>query len=313
MKRILFTLLVLVTFLTWPAQAQDLISLSSLDISLWPEFDRPEVLVIYRGVVADETSLPAPLEIYIPARVGQPTAVAYVDVGGQRFNQQYTTRVEGEWLVVSFELAASGFQLEYYDAMSIDSSGKREYTYTYAADYSVSAMTVDVQEPPTAEAFELDPPADSVAQQTDGLTYHLFEVEDLEQGEKRTWTFRYQKDNADLTAGALGPAATPAQTAPPSTSGEDNSTVWLFLVAFVALVAVGAGAFWLGRRTSLVDEAGPPQSKRHKRRGSGQGATAQRQQALALSRDESLFCYRCGTELRSDSEFCHKCGAARRD
>ena len=81
------------------------------------------------GVLAGDTLLPVPLEIRIPASAGQPTAVAYADQGGQTFNQPYTTRVEGEWLVVAFELNSLGFQLEYYAPLAIDSAGQRSFTF----------------------------------------------------------------------------------------------------------------------------------------------------------------------------------------
>ncbi|RPI55590.1 MAG: hypothetical protein EHM56_05140, partial [Chloroflexi bacterium] len=86
------------------AAAQETQELASLSIALWPEFDRSEMLVIYQGALASETPLPAAVEIRIPARVGRPTAVAFLSEAGERLNQQYTTRVEGEALVVSFEL-----------------------------------------------------------------------------------------------------------------------------------------------------------------------------------------------------------------
>ena len=286
-------------------EAQEPLTLESLETSLWPEYDQPEVLVIYRGLFAADTSLPVPVEISIPARVGQPSAVAYVSDGGDRLNQQYTTRVEGDWLVVSFELDALGFQLEYYDTLPVDSAGKRQFTYSYIADYPITTLSLDVQVPPTAEGFTLDPPADSVITESDSLVYHLINAGSLAQGEGRNWTFTYQKDNVDLTASTLSQsetAATPAsQAASQEAGGANNSTVLIFLVAFVALVAVGAAAFWLGRRVQPISQAAPPAPQRNRRRGSGLGARA-----------DALFCAQCGAELRSDAVFCHRCGTPTR-
>jgi hypothetical protein len=298
MKRLLLVLFLSLVTVAGLAQAQDLPTLSNLKISLWPEFDRPEALVIHRGLFADDTPLPVPVEIRIPARVGQPTAVAYVGEEGQRFNQEHTTRVEGDWLVVAFELPTLGYQLEYYDALSQDSAGQRQYTYDYVADYSVAALNLEIQEPPTAESFVLDPPADSVATEGDGLVYHFVDEGSLAQGEERSWTFTYQKDNEDLTVSAFVQPETQTSAPPPPAPGNDNSAVWIFLVAFLTLVAVGAGAFWLGRRTQPISEPAP--ARRQKRRGSGRGMPPQGQAAL--------FCHQCGAELRPDSDFCHKCG-----
>jgi hypothetical protein len=272
--------------------AEEQLSLATLQISLWPEFDQPDLLVIYQGLLAEETALPAPVEISIAADVVAPSAVAYVDETGQRLNLEYATRVEGDVRIVSFDLPSLGFQLEYYDALPIEASGRRTYTFDYRADYDVSDLSLEFQVPPTAQNFVLEPPADSVVPDSSGVVYHVVDAGALTQGERVSWTFRYDKDNPDLTLSALEQA--PEQTA---SAGGDSSTGLVFFVAFVALVAVGAGAFWLGRRTGTNaapdDEAPFPPRKKRPERGIGRGA----------------FCHKCGAQLRHDSEFCHKCGA----
>lgn len=306
MKRLVLMLIVCLTLLAGVVQAQEAPSLSTLEVSLWPEFDRPEVLVIYRGLLEEATPLPVPVEIRIPARVGPPTAVAYVGQDGQRFNQQYTTRSEGDWLVVSFELGEQGFQLEYYDTLPVDPTGQRDYTFSYTADYAVSSLSFELQQPPTAEDVSLDPPADSSTTAADGLVYHYLQVGALAQGEEQNWTFSYQKSNSDLTVPASDPAE-PAATTPPPANGED-STVLIFLVAFVTLVAVGAAAFWLGGRTQPMAQPALPGSERRKRRGSGRGGQTRDQELSGLDSSAPLYCRQCGANLRSDSVFCHKCG-----
>jgi hypothetical protein len=309
MKRIFLTLVLSVVVLGGQAVAQDVPLLSDLEISLWPEYDRPEVLVIYRGLFAEDTPLPIPVEISIPAEVGEPTAVAYVGEGGERMNQQYTTKVSGDWLVVAFELNTLGFQLEYYDALSAGAEGRREYTYAYTADYPITDLNLDLQVPPTAQGFVLEPPEDSVITESDGLVYHLVNAGALAQGEERSWTLTYQKDNEELTVSAFMQPETTVPAAGGVAAGTDNSTVLIFLVAFVALIAVGAAAFWLGRRTQPL-QPNPPASPRPKRRGSGRGSQIPRQRLSSSGGQEALFCHHCGAELRADSDFCHKCGTA---
>lgn len=307
MKRFLFTLLVCLVFLAWPAQAQDTPTLSSLEISLWPEFDRPDMLVIYRGALAPDTPLPVAVEIRIPASVGQPSAVAYVDEANQRLNLQYTTQQEGDFLVIAFQLNTLGFQVEYYDTLPIDSEGRREYSYSYMADYPVESLTLGFQEPPTAEAYTLDPPADSVAVAGDGLRYHSVEAGSVAQGETKSWVLTYEKADSALTISSLAQTQPTAPAAPPAATDNDNSTVLIFVVAFVALVAVGASAFWLGRRTQPLEEA-PSPSRRQKRRGGGRGGQPAQQRPSPSSSRDTFFCHQCGAGLRLDSDFCHKCG-----
>ena len=321
MKRLLLTLALALTILAGSAWAQDAPVISNLDISLWPEYDRPEVLVIYRGSFESDTPLPVQVEIYLPAKVGQPTAVAWVDESGGQFTQEYTTRVEGEWLVVSFELAVPRFQLEYYDTLPVDSTGQRQYTFFYKADYDIGSLTVDFQVPPTAEGFTLEPSANAVVPEADGLTYHVVDVGSLAQGDERAWTFTYQKDNADLTAATSGQPEPSGTSALPATEGTGNSTVLIFLIAFVVVVAVGTAAFWLGRRTQPIPQRTPAATRRPGagtasggrtatvRQGAGRGGQGQRPISAVTGDQDVLFCHECGAELRPDSDFCHRCGA----
>jgi hypothetical protein len=306
MKQSLLILTVCLFVLVGLAKAQQEPTLANLEVAIWPEFDQPEVLVIQRGLLAEDVSLPVGMEIRIPASAGQPSAVAYVDEAGQRFNQQYTTRAEGDWLIVAFELTSKGFQLEYYDPLATDSSGQREYAYTYVADYPVADFTVEFQVPPTAGDFALEPPADAVATESDGLVYHSVAAGSLAEGEQLSWTMTYQKGNEDLTVSAFAQPDTSVPTASPAGGDDTSSTVLIFFVAFVALVAVGGAAFWLGRQTQEPVEVESASSPSHKRRGSGRGGQTQSQRVSSLQ--TSLFCHQCGAELRRDSEFCHRCG-----
>jgi ribosomal protein L40E len=315
MKRIGLSLILCLVVLAGAVAAQGTPTLSSLEIALWPEYDRPEMLVIYQGTFAADTPLPMPVEIWLPARVGQPTAVAYVDETGQRLNQTYSTRVEGEMLVVSFELPTLAFQLEYYDTLPIDAAGQREYTLIYTADYAVEDVSLELQVPPTAQDVSMEPLATPIGPQGDGLAYYQADGGSMEQGQSQSWTIRYQKDNADLTAASLASSGTSGSQAAPTSQGaltvqggDNNSTVLLFVVAFGALLAVGVGAFWLGQHTQPVAEEVLPPPRRQKHRGSGRSTRSPDPPASALN-SEVAFCYKCGAKLRPDSEFCHKCGA----
>ncbi len=290
MGRPFLSLLFCLALLVGPAEAQPVPTLSDLEISLWPEYDQPAVLVIYRGQFAADTPLPVAVEIRIPARAGQPHAVAHVAGEGQLLNQEYTTRPEGEWLVVSFDLPTGGFQLEYYDPLPVDESGRRTYTFTCVADYPVAALHLEFQVPATAEGFALDPAAPPAVQKADGLLYHLVEAGPLDQGETKSWTFTYRKADSVLSVEAAGPLPTAMPGALPAAK-ETVTPPWLiFLIAFVALIAAGTAAFWLGQRTS------PPPA-------------GYRRQAGSHPAPSALFCHQCGTPLRPDSRFCHHCGA----
>ncbi|RPI58577.1 MAG: zinc ribbon domain-containing protein, partial [Chloroflexi bacterium] len=129
-----------------------------------------------------------------------------------------------------------------------------------------------------------------------GLQYYRIDVGSVEAGETLGWTFRYDKDDEELTNPA---SSQPSQLAtspavPGGTGGGDGdggSAVVTFVVAFVALLAVGGAGFWLGRSTRPSAGESP-------------AGLSSRRQAL-----NAAFCYKCGAELRPDADFCPRCGA----
>ena len=64
-------------------------TLTSAQVSLWPEYDKPSMLVIYRLTLPPQVSLPANLTVSIPSRVGKPNAVASRQANGTLLNAQY--------------------------------------------------------------------------------------------------------------------------------------------------------------------------------------------------------------------------------
>lgn len=315
MKRLLIALALIVAVQALPVAAQDSPSLSNLEISVWPEFDRPGMLVIYRGIFEAETPLPVPVEIRIPARIGRPTALAY-ESGGELFVQDSEARQDGDWVVVSFELPTLAFQLEYYDdQLTVESSGGRQFSYSFQPDYPVAAMIFEAQVPPDAEAFALDPAADLIDTGDFGLDYHIVEVGEVAPGTELSWTLSYQRDSTVLTQDILSPQGldgnqSSGMTQVPQGSEDNSSTVLIFLIGFIAVIAVGAVAFWLGQRSQPPPE--PIAPRRPKRRGSGRGLSSLGPRSPASNEGESVFCFQCGAELRPGSEFCHICGSEAR-
>jgi len=285
------------------AFAQEPPAMTSLTISLWPEYDRPALLVIYRGQFAGDASSPLPVEFRIPAEAGRPQAVAYLDAQDDLLTLEYTTRAEGDWLVVAFELPTRDFQLEYYSPLpGSPAPGQRTFTYTYSADYAVATLDLRVQEPLGASGLKQEPSADSVVQEADGLNYHLTTAGPLLQNDTATWSVSYEKTDSGLTVDAFQPTQTPPAVVSPAAPGESKgvSGILIAVVALLALLAVGVGAYWLGKRAQPV----PPPAARNKRRRGGN----RRRPAQSTTQDTG-FCYKCGARLRPDADFCHQCGA----
>lgn len=299
-----------------PVLGQEPPALASLDLSLWPEYDRPALLVIYRGQFAAETALPLAVEFRIPAAAGIPHAVAYLDEQDQPIQQEYTTQQDGDALLVAMTLPSRGFQLEYYLPLpAADDAGQRLIPFIYTADYPVTVLSIEVMEPLGAEAFRLDPAADRASTADNGLTYHVAAAGPLAQNESASWNIAYTKADTGLTAAALQsrPAATtaapPAQATSTPAAGAKVPGWLVALAALLALIAVGAGAFWLGRHSRPTPQEAPAGRRRGGKQPARHKQPARQEQPPAGSQ-EATYCYRCGAQTRPGSDFCHQCGAA---
>jgi hypothetical protein len=282
--------------------AQEPPTIDTLNLSLWPEYDRPGLLVIYRAQFGANTPLPLPVEIRIPVEAGGPSAVAYLDEQSQPIQQEYTSRTEDDWVVVSMELPTRGLQLEYYlplpDAAENNAdTGQRLIPFTYTADYPVTRIDVDVQEPVGVTDFSLDPAATSTEQGSGGVTYYLSTAGPLAQNGTATWTISYNRTTPGLTVDAApSPTAAPAPAA--ASSGESSSGLLIVLGALLAMAGVGAAAFWFGKQSAGASRPAPAAARSPAKRKTGARGGA-----------EAAFCHQCGTRLRPGAEFCQQCGA----
>ena len=279
-------------------------AIASFDLSLWPEYDRPALLVIYRGQFSAGTPLPLPVEFRIPAAAGTPFAVAWLDEQNQPIQQEYTTSSDGDWIVVAFELQSRGFQLEYY--LPIPGAegenpppGPRSIAYTFTADYPTAILNVDILEPAGAQDFFVDPAADRMSTEG-GLRVHLSQAGPLAQNKTASWTISYEMTAAAPQAAGSEAAGAAAPSQPAATTRSPTAGLLTAAVAALAMVAAGAGGYWLGRANSRAEEpAGKPAGKRRR-------AAARRAAGAA----EAPYCYRCGAQLRAGADFCQQCGAA---
>ncbi len=136
--------------------AQNTIRLEQLQVDLWPEYDQPDMLVIYRGVLSPDTPLPATLTLRLPERVGQPNAVAYADGTGNLLNTTYSTQVEGDWLTITLETPSANFHLEFYDELN-RAGQRRSYTFAWPGDYAVGQLDLMLLPPSGATEVQTTP------------------------------------------------------------------------------------------------------------------------------------------------------------
>ncbi len=319
--RWLFCLLFLTLLLPGVVLAQSSAPLADLNIALWPEYDRPEVLVIFRGRVADNTPLPAALTFKLPATTETLHAIAYVDEGqGTLLNiEEYDFTEGADGRTLSFTTPNRQFQFEYYasDVLSINGN-VRDLSFSFAPSADIANFTLELQQPSTAQAFTSDPPPSDTQARQDGLVYAFYELGSLSAGEVRSLQVSYTRSTDELSVNTLGGVSIPtsAEQAPVEVGrGGLKDSLGPILIAAGVLLFTGAIFYWFwGQRGVVIPEpASRRQAERQPRPSRTKKVRPSRSPRPPVA-DETLapYCHRCGTKLRGDARFCHACGAERR-
>jgi len=303
--------LLLVTVLASPrlARAQDdggegaAITLARLRIELWPEFDRPNVLVIYSGQVAGASG-EVTLTFAMPPGATF-NAAAYTDPQTGDLLQAQST-VEGG--AVTMTSPNGTFHVEFYDPHFDTSLAERSYTYTWGGDYAVASLDWFVQQPPTAQGFATEP-AGAASSGSFGLTYQVVAVGEIAAGETASVTLRYTKTDDTLTADLLpSPSAAPEESIPQESSvppgAINTTTVLVTLLVLAGIGLIGGGLYLYNRSREEGEEALLPRATQRRR---GRRRSGRR---VAASGSAPRFCTHCGTPVADPSDrFCRHCGA----
>jgi hypothetical protein len=293
-------------------QAQAEIQLSRLLIQLWPEFDRPETLVIYQGQLADSVGLPATLTFQLPARIETMHAVAVFNEQGNLITTPYEIERVGDTLRLTFTVTRPAFQFEYYDpAIVVKDGSKRSLNYRAIADYTVSEFQIKVQQPFGAEAMELLPLPDETTVGLDQLIYYVFEQRNLPSGEVVSIIGGYTKEDDTVTTKVQIGIPQPSRPTTISTSDQNWLLLGYVLVGLGASILIAVVVWWYFNRRRLQAATRRPSPKRGAAR-SARSTPAQPQTQPTQTEFESKFCHKCGAPFKEDALFCHKCGAARR-
>lgn len=234
--------------------------LASLEVSLWPEYDRPAVLVMLRGRLVPTAALPATVHLPMPVIAGKPHAVAKRTADGKLVLASHTVNVTGESAIVNVLTDEREIRLEYYvDLPTTDP--RRRYVFTWPGGIDIGQVTYEVLQPIGAEGLSVTPPGRQGVG-SDGLTYYLGDLGPKGPHESFSIGVTYTKTTQTLTAFALSQQGPPVGQAPDgmspppvaTPSGSGGTTPWL--VIMVIGFAVTLAGIW------LVMTSKKPQGKR---------------------------------------------------
>ena len=284
------------------ATSQSTITLSDLHIDVWPDYDRPGVLVIYRATLAPDTTRPARLEFRIPASAGLPSAVAEAPPGGQLTTLQYVRTIDGDTALIELTASQPRVQLEYYDPLIARDGANRSFSFAWHGDFAVEDFEISLQQPHLAQNFTTVPEAPVAAASGDGLVYHSISRVGVAQGEVVQVGASYEKASDQLSVETMAPVSTPpaSASAPTPVTGEAAApaggtgpgAVWALLAAVAAVVAV-----LVFRARRQAGNAEPPTRSGRAIRSESSGE------------EEREFCTQCGSGVIRGDRYCRSCGA----
>jgi len=291
-------------FFGLPAQAQESSpDLATLAVELWPDYDRPTMLVLLTGSLAPSVTLPATVTIPLPPNADV-HAVARISSDNRMVDDIVFSETGG---AVTLTTPDSRFRVEYY--LPYEQSGEaRTFAVGWVFPFAIGSVTVNVQQPAAATDFTLSPTPQSVTTGQDGLTYHLLAPQTLPAGQSVQFELNYTLPGDVLTVetSAVNNTATvpPVNEPEPNAPSTPSSNNLPLILAGVGGLIISATLIWQGLRERAAPKNRPAI---HRRPLSARSAPA-RKQPPAAPAGEVRFCHQCGREASPDDRFCRQCG-----
>jgi hypothetical protein len=304
MPRFLLLIFVLSAFLIPqpPARAQNAPGIDSLKVELWPEYDQPSMLVIYRFSLSSDTPLPAQLNLRIPAASGEPFVVAVGPSSDQVGDVPHVRTLSGEWAEISFAATMPFVQFEYYDPGLVKQNSQRSFKYDWPGDYDVQSLVMEVQQPLDATDMRISPSLGRGQARGDGLVYYTSEIGSLTAGQSFSILLEYQKPTETLSVSRL--AVEPSQPLTTDTTGRirlESLLPWALVL--LGLVLIGGGSYWYWQAGRTENRSRTKVKSRGRRRSpersEGDGGEAP---------EAGVYCHQCGKRAAPNDRFCRSCG-----
>jgi hypothetical protein len=304
----IYIVLMLLLFPLSLASAQAEITLESVRVDIWPEYDQPSALVIYNVSLSPGVSLPAAMTLRIPAAAGRPYAVAWQSPDQGLYDLKYEMTAAGNWIEVSFSTPSTDLRLEYYDPEIQKNGSKRDFVFNWPGDYTVENLSIMVQQPASATNMSLRPDAGGGRQAADGMTYHTLVAGQVNAGTTFELFITYDKPDDQLTNPQQFQPAQPVQAVDSSTAGRvtlDQTLPWAIGGAGILLIA--GGLFWYWRAYASDKKKIDKSSRRHAHSSSTTASAAPA--APPAANEPAAFCHQCGKKASPGDIYCRACGA----
>lgn len=294
MRKWVLTIVLAVLFIfPYAALAQQQITIQSMDVSLWPEFDRAEMLVIYHMQV-NADSFPTQMEFRIPAGASLHTiAIGSSPETVSDQGLEFSTQVVNDWQVVTVTVTGPAIQFEYYDPTLNISGSSRQYSYAWLSDYDVENMVIIYQEPFGAEQFKSTLSLQDDGIHPDGMQYYFSDVGSVSAGKSFDVQVSYEKSTEALSVSRLEvQPVSPVDENTPGRFSWNNTMPYVIGGLGIVMILGGVAYFMQAGRSN----AKKPRTRRHSAHDDG-------------TEESESYCPQCGSRAKRGDRFCRTCGA----
>jgi hypothetical protein len=291
MKRKSFILLIFVVLIPIaPVFAQKPVPvIDSLDIEIWPDYDKASVLVLLTGRLPGDTRLPATVTLPLP-ETAQLNAVARIDSKDGNMKDDIFSSSDPS-STLTFITPNLRFRVEYYLPYTVNKN-QRSFDYTWLAALSVNKFQLKVQRPTSASTINTEPAAANVLRSRDGFDYHTFPPRAVPAGQPFALHVDYKMTTAQLSAKSLPPANTSIPTpALPATPRTGSGVNWALVAIVIGGLLIFAALIWLIASRRPASNIRKPIDSR------------------VAKQSRAKFCRDCDEPIDEGDRFCSGCGS----
>lgn len=229
------------------------LKMSKLDLSVWPEYDDPRVLVIYNVTLKQPLKFPFRVKYLIPKDAFIGMACEVTETGGHTCKP--TQRVnKGDYDELSYVVQSRPtlFFEYYYNPLKGDTN--KSFDFIYKPVYEIDDLKVEVQEPLKATNFKLDPLSTESSTDSAGFKYDLYGFKSVKKDQPIGIKVSYTKSDPKPSVEKKQDQGGATQSAPgAATSGATNSNnILIIILAIVAIVSVFFSGYWLSTSKQQV-------------------------------------------------------------
>lgn len=270
--------------------AQTNVTLNTVSVQLWPEYDQPSMLVIVDFKIAPMTSLPVDLTFNIPTDANL-IAVAVQTENGDLLNTSFESpKANGDVKTFTMTIEQNAiYRFEYYQPLTFNNN-EREFLYSWQNAYAVKSFSVNVLEPLDVKSLSTVP--NYVSEQViNQLNYYEGEVVKLSANEKFSFQLQYEKTTEALVSPPQEiQSAQPVNEDTPGRVTLSNS--YPYVIGFIGAAMILGGVVYYYRTGHVI-----PKRTRRRR----------------IIEEEDLntgsYCAQCGTRTQPGDKFCRTCGS----